>query len=209
MRSRRRAGGVALGVAAAAVTLALGPVIARAVSGGGYSYQQQGCSASANRNDAGTNGVPQTEPGCHNFTLQLNQGGGSYTRQWHPFSFNLDQLPNDNSSPHAGSIVVDPGRGTAYTVTFDTGTAHTLGFFPLGYVADAAGWVASTIQTRRLSRPPIPGVGHPKVGKPTVTGPTPGKGGHGPDPRHPDAQLYIGADDNLDNGEHDGVNPTV
>src|SRR5205807_4583891 len=25
----------------------------------------------------------------------------------------------------------------------------------------------------------------------------------------PDAQLYIGADDNLDNGEHDGVNPTV
>lgn len=184
-------------VAAAGLTLRTLPV--QAVSGGGYNAQQQGCSPSADRNDQ-----PQsTEPGCHNATLQLNQGGGGYASSWHVLSVNSDQLPN-GESPHSGSVQVDPGQGTAYSLTFETGTGTLVLVSPLGLAVDLLTWAGSGFS----GPPPIP---QQIVGSPG----TPGAGlsqssaaQHSITDGLGQEQVYLGADDNLDNGEHDSVNPT-
>jgi hypothetical protein len=186
----------------AVAALVAGAMHAAAVSGGGYSYQQQGCSTFANRND-----WPGTEPGCHNWSMQLNQGAGPYAGQWHAFAFNLDQLRNGDF-PHSGSVTVDPGQGTSYTVRFETGTARTVGFFPLGWAADIAGWVVQVFQTHQLGGFPIPHQPIPPTASTPGVGVSQGGGSGGLDSGNPgNWQLYLGADDNLDNGEHDSVNP--
>ena len=52
------------------------PVIAGAVSGGGYTPAQQNCSKTANATNAGQPGSsqPAAYSDCHNFTVQVNQG---------------------------------------------------------------------------------------------------------------------------------------
>jgi len=201
MGSTRRQARTVAGAGAAmlaAAGLALGALPAQAVSGGGYNSGQQGCSPSADRNDQ----PGSTEPGCHNATLQLNQGGGGYSQSWHVLSVNSDQIPN-GTSPHSGSIVVDPGQGTTTTLSFDTGTGTLILVSPLGLAVDLLTWAASG-----FSGPaPIPS---------QIVG-TPGRPGahvsHAASQRHSALsgagrqQVYFGADDNLDNGEHDGVNP--
>jgi len=203
MRTRRRtahaltAAGAAA-IAAAGLTLTSLPV--QAVSGGGYSAQQQGCSTTADRNDQ-----PQsTEPGCHNATLQLNQGGGGYASSWHVLSVNSDQLPS-GESPHSGSITADPGQGTSYSITFDTGTGSLVLVSPLGLAVDLLTWAAGGFQgpapipQQLIGTPSTPSAGLSQ----TASGLHSVSDGAGQD------QVYFGADDNLDNGEHDGVNPTV
>ena len=202
MRARRRTlqALTASGAAALAAGLTLGALPVQAVSGGGYNPQQQGCSPSADRNDQ-----PQsTEPGCHNATLQVNQGGGGYASNWHVLSVNSDQLPN-GESPHSGSISANPGQGTTYTIAFDTGTGTLILVSPLGLAVDLLTWAAGGFQ----GPAPIPAqlIGTP--GTPSA--------GLSQTASHPHAvtdglgqeQVYFGADDNLDNGEHDAVNPTV
>jgi hypothetical protein len=182
----------------AATGLTLSALPAQAVSGGGYNPQQQGCSPTADRNDQ-----PQsTEPGCHNATLQLNQGGGGYASNWHVFSLNSDQLPN-GESPHSGSLVADPGQGTAYAITFDTGTGTLILVSPLGLGLDLLTWAASGF----AGPPPIPAqlVGTP--GTPTAGVAQSSSSKHAATDGLGQEQVYFGADDNLDNGEHDGVNP--
>jgi len=184
-------------VAAAGLTLRALPV--QAVSGGGYSAQQQGCSPSADRNDQ----QQSTEPGCHNATLQLNQGGGGYASSWHVLSVNSDQLPS-GESPHSGSVQADPGQGTAYSISFETGTGTLILVSPLGLAVDLLTWAGSGF----AGPPPIP---QQIAGSPG----TPGAGmsqssaaQHSITDGLGNEQVYFGADDNLDNGEHDSVNPT-
>jgi hypothetical protein len=185
-------------LAAAGLTLRALPV--QAVSGGGYNPQQQGCSTTADRNDQ-----PQsTQPGCHNATLQLNQGGGGYANDWHVLSINSDQLPN-GESPHSGSVVLDPGQGTTYTITFETGTGQLILVSPLGLAVDLLAWAGGGFQ----GPPPIPAQ---LIGTPGTPGAGPSQSSsatHAPTDGLGQEQVYFGADDNLDNGEHDGVNPTV
>ena len=191
------AGGGAAALAAAA--LALSTVRAEAVSGGGYSPQQQGCSPTADRNDQPTT----TEPGCHNATLQVNQGGGGYASNWHVLSVNSDQLPQ-GESPHAGSVAVDPGQGTQYVIAFDTGTGNLVLVSPLGLAVDLLTWAAGGFQ----GDPPVPSqlIGTPQ--QPGVSFAQSAATPHSATDGLGREQVYFGADDNLDNGEHDGVNPT-
>src|SRR5215470_4907556 len=100
MGTSRRSAHVLIATAAAVVAgggLMLRSLPVQAVSGGGYNPQQQGCSPRADRNDQPLS----TEPGCHNATLQANQGSGDYASRWHVLSVNSDQLPN-GESPHSG-----------------------------------------------------------------------------------------------------------
>ena len=170
-------------LAAAAIALA-GVVSAAAVSGGGYSWARQGCSPTADRNDR----PESAQPGCHNATAQLNVGA------WQPLAVGTDQTPN-GTNVHSGSIVVDDGRGTSHTVRFDTGQGGAVTF-----VSNVAGWLAGGASG---APPPPDGVG----GMPTLAV-SDGRGAAGPDAHHPTASFYFGADDNLDVGEHDAVNPT-
>ena len=182
-RVRKRAwAAVPITVGAASLVIA-GTITASAVSGGGYSPQRQGCSKSADRNDQ-----PQSaEPGCHNATLQFDAG------PWHPLAVNSDQTAN-GTNVHTGSVVVDDGQGHRHTVAFDTGEGGAA-----TYATNLVAWLAGG----GAGSPPSPdGVG----GLPTLTL-TDGSGGSGPDLNHPTASVYFGADDNLDVGEHDGVNP--
>ena len=205
MHPRRRAATIVAAISGVAAASILGAIAAQAVSGGGYSPHQQGCSPTADRNDMHYQNV---EPGCHNFTAQVNQGGGGYDRSWHVVAINSDQLPG-GSSPHKGTVVVDPGRGTAYTVSYDTGTQKTVWFSPLGYVADLAGWVVNVFGGQ-VGPPPLP---VPKSPPPAPKGTNVGLS-QGPSTGRLDGsspgtwQFYLGADDNLDNGEHDGISPS-
>jgi hypothetical protein len=201
MRPTRRtaqalsAAGVAV-ITAAGLALNVLPV--QAVSGGGYNSQQQGCSPTADRNDQ----PGSTQPGCHNATLQLNQGGSGYASSWHVLSVNSDQLPQ-GESPHSGSIVADPGQGTAYTVSFDTGTGSLVLVSPLGLAVDLLTWAAGGFQgpapipQQLVGTPSTPSAGLSQSSS-ALHSPTDGLG---------QEQVYFGADDNLDNGEHDAVNP--
>jgi hypothetical protein len=189
-------GGAAL-LAALGLTLTTLPV--QAVSGGGYNPQQQNCSPSADRNDQ----LGSTEPGCHNATFQVNDGSGGYAQSWHVLSVNSDQLPN-NTSPHSGSVVLDPGRGQSTTLRFDTGTGALLLVSPLGLAVDLLTWAGNGFQ----GPPPIPSklVGPP--GKPSAGVSHASAAKHSALSNPGNLQVYFGADDNLDNGEHDGVNPS-
>lgn len=184
-------------LAAAGLTLSALP--AQAVSGGGYTPQQQGCSPSADRNDQ-----PQsTEAGCHNATLQLNQGSGGYASDWHVLSLNTDQLPN-GTSPHSGSLSANPGQGTNYTMTFDTGTGKLILVSPLGLALDLLTWAGSGF----VGPPPIPSqiIGTP--GTPSAGAAQSSSAKHAPTDGLGQEQVYLGADDNLDSGEHDAINPS-
>jgi hypothetical protein len=192
----------AAGATGAALLLAAGMALralpVEAVSGGGYNPAQQGCSPTADRNDQ-----PGTaQPGCHNATLQVNQGGGDAAQRWHVLSVNSDQIVQ-GTSPHSGSITVDPGQGTATTLRFDTGTGTLILVSPLGLAVDLLTWAAGGFQ----GPAPIPDqiVGSP--GRPSAGVSHAAAQRHSPLAGAAQQQVYFGADDNLDNGEHDGVNP--
>jgi hypothetical protein len=192
-----------LGAAAATALAALGfaatTLHAEAVSGGGYDPAQQGCSKTANRNDK----PKSTEKGCHNATLQFNQGTGDYRSRWHLLSINSDQLP-DGQSPHAGSVGADPGQGTAYALRFDTGTGQFVLINPLGLALDLASWLAGGAQ----GPPPIPPQLLGAPGQPSASLDQSRARKRNAADGLTNQQVYFGADDNLDNGEHDGVNPS-
>jgi hypothetical protein len=151
---RRIKFGVA-GVGAAALVVT-GAGVANAVSSGGYSPQQQGCSLGADANNSAT-----AEPGCHNLVANVDDGQGRRYVQAGTY-----QTPN-NVAVHSGNVAVDSngdGTGTGASGTFDTSNPG-----------------ANTIAVHH---------GTPNsnaVALATAFG------------------LYFGADDNLDFGEHDGV----
>jgi hypothetical protein len=89
-------------------------------------------------------------------------------------------------------------------VAFDTGTGKLILVAPLNVALDMATWAAGGFQ----GAPPLPAqlVGTPGTPSATLTQ-------HDAKQRNVldgagNQQVYFGADDNLNNGEHDGVNPT-
>jgi hypothetical protein len=198
IRPARALTGAAATLALAAAGLAATTLHAQAVSGGGYNPAQQGCSPTADRNDQ-----PQsTEPGCHNATLQLNAGSGSYADRWHVASVNSDQLANGDS-PHAGSVAVDPGAGTQYALRVDTGTGGFILLNPIGFATDVAGWLVGGAQGPfPLPQQVLGSMGQPSAGVDQAQARQ-----RSLSDAATTQQVYFGADDNLDNGEHDGVNP--
>ncbi|GAC1517546.1 MAG: hypothetical protein NVS1B12_03550 [Acidimicrobiales bacterium] len=173
-----------MGTAIACGLTLVGGGAALAVSGGGYSSQGQDCSPNA---DAfSTQGA---EPGCHNFKVNVTDGHGQRYAE-----VGLDQLPQ---GPSIGALagVATPGSpnfphaGCAAVNTNGTqgGKGRNCGSNRHGVGA------AAVFDTQNPGRNKVT----------TSTG-------------TPDAaalassvasgfDLYLGADDNLDAGEHDGV----
>jgi hypothetical protein len=171
------------------VVLAAGA--AMAVSGGGYSPSQQDCPANANANNAGKpGGPPNPVPGCHN--LQGNVGSENGTRF---AEVGLDQLPQ--GYPDTGGIlfgVGTPGSANfphAGCAAFNTngenggpGTGCGTGSGIGGKVVFDIYNPASTTLTPAFGAPDVQGLANAVQAGLTT---------------------YFGADDNLDAGEHDGV----
>jgi hypothetical protein len=195
MRARRTAV-VALLVLVAG-TLSAG--VAAAVSGGGYDPAQQDCTIWAESND----GRP-VEPGCHNFKLNVEDSQGNRYAQ----AGILQEAENEN--PHSGDASVTPNgnsAGPGASVAFDTkyqpfppGSCglFDLVIFPFEFIFNTLGGNPKGPCT--LPPPTVPS-GPPDL-TPNIQSGTPdasvanvAQGG----------QVYLGADDNLDSGEHDGV----
>jgi len=189
--------------AALVVSLVIGFAgVAVAVSGGGYSPAQQDCPATADASSAGAtqpNGHPasvsptNTVQGCHNYELNIEDGKGNRYA-----TAGLDQLPRGYPStpglagvgypqspnfPHAGCAAVNTaGTGGG------TGAANDgCGANPKGA---GAAVVIDTEHTGRNSFTPDMGTAVPDLNALLSNG----------------VFIYNGADDNLDAGEHDGVN---
>jgi len=167
----------------AAVTVAMAGV-AMAVSGGGYQPSQQDCPGNANANNRSG-----TSPGCHNFELHVGNGRGKRYAE-----VGLDQLPKGDSTPgligvgtpgssnfpHAGCAAVNT-NGTKGGTGKGCGTNH-----------DGTGATA-VFDTENPARNAIA----PQTGAPDANGLLTSL--------QDGLVIYLGADDNLDAGEHDGV----
>jgi hypothetical protein len=196
MRVGRRAAFVALCMGVAALSIAAWAGIAAAVSGGGYSPAQQDCPTTADSNGAGTPGSNQSQnpyPGCHNFAAHVEDGHGDRYA-----SAGLDQLPVGYSSTPGLFGVGQPGSpNSPHSGCAAVNTAGT------GGGTDAAGDGCGS-NNAGMGATTVFDANHPSGSSVTPqTGTTP-----------PDLMsiltggllLYVGADDNLDAGEHDGVN---
>jgi hypothetical protein len=172
---------VAAALVAAWCAVALAGV-AVAVSGGGYDPTQQDCPRQADRNNApkGT-----TEPGCHAFQLTVGD------KQGHRYvEAGIDQLPDGYPStpglfgvgfpqspnfPHSGCVAVNLD-GTPGCVSGARGSGLTA-IFDTEHLGRNA-------LVRRMGAPNL------ATAVPSIMG---------------GLTTYMGADDNLDAGEHDGV----
>jgi len=154
---------------------------AQAVSAGGYSPSQQDCPPNADASD-----VPAAQPGCHDFKFNLEDGNGNRYAE-----FGLDQMklgpgaiiffakPGDPNFPHSGCVAADTnGTGGGSGVGCGTGS----GFGALAQF-DTENPTNSNVS---------PHTGTVNV-DPLVAAIRSGFG------------IYLGADDNLAGGEHDGV----
>jgi hypothetical protein len=195
MRARRTAI-VALFVLVAGM---LSAGVAAAVSGGGYQPSEQDCSEWADANN-----FQGTEPGCHNFKLNVEDGNGNRYAQ-----FGIAQEAQDEN-PHAGDYKVNSnsdGGGVGVAGGFNTNwepfTPDSCGEFDIItlpieeilYLTGQSDHPPCTITPS--GQVPDPGLTPPTVSTGTPDGSIAGvaEGAH----------LYLGADDNLDTGEHDGV----
>ena len=214
MRGRTRAAFVvsSAGILAIVVVGAIGG-IAAAVSGGGYSPDQQDCPWNA---DAYSTPATTNYQGCHNAALNVESGGttdgdpnASNTRY---VEFGSNQVPNDpnsqgtptlesvgypgnSGSPHAGCLAANTDGTGGGTGTGCGNNPNGLGF-------------SLTYDYYQLFCPLAQMAGHPceatVIGTNGLTPDT----GSAADPQGIVMQgvlLYFGMDDNADNGEHDGV----
>lgn len=214
---------VAAVAAVAAVVLVSGAALA--ASGGGYSNPQQDCPDNASSWNAPPDSVP---PGCHNFAVNVESGGttngDANSNNTRYAEFGIDQLPNNANNPSFGALenVGDPGTpdsphsGCLAANTDGTGGGSGTG---CGDNQSGAGFSATydyyavycmLFGATGLSSTPNP-TGHTPAlyaCQNTPTGQavnvTPDQGTTvGFDPSQ-GLVAYIGANDNLDNGEHDG-----
>lgn len=219
---------VALGVGALGVVAAWAGVAA-ASSGGGYYQGQQDCSLSSS-SWASPDGV--TEPGCHAFAVNVESGNttngdanGTNTR-YAEWGANEEPLQSSNPSlteigdpgtpdePHAGCVAVNTDgtgggtgvgcgnnpNGTGFEWNYDTYQFYC----PIFHMVPAQS-VGVLYQCDNWPNQP--------VGDQTLN-PSVDNGGKNAlvDPQDPANSslftqgllVYIGATDNLDNGEHDG-----
>ena len=202
-----------------------------AVSGGGYQPHQQGCQ-SGDSDYATPNG--QTYPNCHNFAINVESGG---TTQGVPndgntryVSYGDDQSPNDpNSTGTPGEFSLgepgttgDPHAGCLAVNTDGTGGGPA----PAGTKPESPGAAANSTQGcgnnpkgtgfeanydyYQVYCPIAKMLGHPcedtSPGTSSFNLDNGGASNLTPIMEN-GLMIYLGADDNLDNGEHDGVGP--
>src|SRR3954466_13763088 len=194
MRARRTAI-VALFVLVAGL---LSAGIARAVSGGDYQPGEMDCSAFGEANNL--HGV---EPGCHNFKLNVEDSSGHRYAQ----AGILQETQGEN--PHAGDFKVNtnsdgsgPGVSGGFNSNYEPFTPDSCGVFdiatlPFQYIEFLAGGGNEPCSLTPSGQTPDPGLTPPTVSTGTPDGSIAGLA--------QDARVYLGADDNLDSGEHDGV----
>ena len=173
--------------------------VAAAVSGGGYDPAQQDCSEFADANN-----FQGTEAGCHNFKLNVEDGNGNRYAQ-----FGIAQEAQ-KQNPHAADFKVNTnsnggGLGIAggFNSNWEPFTPDSCGIFDVATLP----FDEILYLTGQSSHPPCSLKPSGQVPDPGVTPPTVSTGA-------PDgsiaalaqgAHIYLGADDNLDSGEHDGV----
>ncbi len=221
--ARTRAAFIAL-LAAAVVLVSAG--VAAAVSGGGYQYSQMDCPVDGSAWNTPPNYVA---PGCHDFAVNVESGGmhnGVPNSDNTRFGeFGIDQSPNNNGNPSFGFLdeVGDPGTadsphsGCAAVNTDGTngGTGVGCGNNPngAGFSATFDYYAVYCPATAAIPLDSIPIPNHaPALKNCDSTQPI------GPNNITPDTGsqskldqiatqglvFYMGANDGLDNGEHDG-----
>jgi len=173
--------------------------VAAAVSAGGYQPSEQDCSEWADANN-----FQGTEPGCHNFKLNVEDSSGNRYAQ---FGI-LQEAQGENA--HAGDFKVNTnsdggGLGVAggFNSNWEPFTPDSCGEFDIVvlpieeilYLTGQSDHPPCTITPS--GQLPDPGLTPPTVltGTPDGSIASLAQG----------ARLYLGADDNLDTGEHDGV----
>ena len=188
----RRMSRVVFVCAVAAGVVLAGGGVAMAVSGGGYQPSEQDCPANADSNSAGQKGQPPNPvPGCHNFQVNLQSDNGTrygeagldQLPQGYPdfpggFLFGIGQ-PGSPNFPHSGCAAFNTNGengGPGVGCGTGTGTGGTLIF-------DLYDPAKTTF---------IPQTGAPDVQALAAA-------------VQDGLNVYLGADDNLDAGEHDGV----
>lgn len=170
--------------------------VALAVSGGGYSPSDQGCSGAADANNQ-----PGAQPGCHNFQVLVRDGSG------HTYAQAGTQQEASGDNVHGADATVSPDGsarptggddGSGVSVGADTNyqpfTPDSCGLFDIIFVPiDAATGGGGCTVTPTGAPGQAPSV--------TLIGPS--NGGDGSLPDLTSGSVYLGSDDNLDTGEHD------
>jgi hypothetical protein len=224
--ARRRSALIAL-LVAAVVMLSAGA--AAAVSGGAYSQDQQDCPQNGSAWNTPPNYVPN---GCHDLKMNLQSGDSGGTGWSDPSSsntryaeFGLDKTPNNNGNPSFGGLaeVGDPGTAdsphsgclAANTAGTGGGTGKGCGNNPNGAGFSATGdyYAVYCPATAAIPLDSIPVPDHVPALKNCVSDQPIGPNGATPDTGTQSTLdqiathgllLYFGANDGLDNGEHDG-----
>jgi hypothetical protein len=198
-----RVGAAVLGVVALVLA---GAGVAEAVSTGGYSPGQQDCAPNADAN--ATQGA---QPGCHNAKVNVSDasgrryaqiGTGQEAQGQNVHSADVSVTPNGQIP---GTPLSGPTVGANVDTNYQPVPANQCGLEDIAlYGAEEAAYLAG-----QGSKPcPLdPTKWNPPSGAPTVQPQV--------EAGTPDAsaaslltggQVYLGADDNLDSGEHDGAN---
>jgi hypothetical protein len=213
--------------AVAGFVLAATAGVAMAVSGGGYDPGQQDCPKTADASNAGP-GSWQSQnpvPHCHNAAVNVEDGNGNRFAE-----VGLDQLPSGYPStpgltgvgypqtanfPHSGCAAVN-------TAGTGGGTGTGCGNNPKG-LGGSAGFDTNQLLACVYQNVWLPDPTHirPPPGSPPSASCTPGSNPAGAVTGSldtgggmadfvatllgPGVKFYMGADDNLDAGEHDGV----
>lgn len=222
-----------LGVGATVVgaSLSVWAGMAAAVSGGGYQPAQQGCQPTdadwATPNDV-------TYPGCHNLAVNVESGGttggNANAANTRYVSLGADQLPNDpkstgtgglfsiglpgtTGSPHAGCAAINTdgtggGPAPSGTPPQPLGQAENT---PNGCGSNPRGTgVESNVDYYQYYCPIAKMLGYTcedtSSGATTLTPVSGGQVALQPVLEN-GVLVYLGADDNTDNGEHDGLGP--
>lgn len=192
---RRPARLLAMATMSGAVLMAAGGV-ALAVSGGGYSPSDQGCSGSADANDQ-----QGAEPGCHNMQILVRDGSG------HTYAQAGTDQEAQGDNPHAADATVSPD-GSAQPTGGDDGSGLTVGadtgYQPFGPDScPLLDMILTPVYIATGGTPCTTFDPQAPAGPPSYTLTLPGGGGNGSTPDPTSGNVYFGADDNLDSGEHD------
>jgi hypothetical protein len=161
-----------------------GTGVAMAVSGGGYSPGQQNCTSTADQN---TNNGSTVEPGCHSATVAVEDGKGNRYAE-----AGIDQMPNGPSTPGLAGVGYPGKPNFPHAGCVAVNTDGTGGGQGTGCGTNKSGFgftlVGDTEKTKRNSFTPETG-NHNSLSNLATNG----------------VNFYMGADDNLDAGEHDSV----
>jgi hypothetical protein len=216
---------------AVGLTFGVGAVTAFAVSGGGYQSSQQDCQP-GDSDYATPNGA--VYPGCHNFALNVESGGNSQgvpnSGNTRYFEYGVNQVPNDPNSvgtpdefsvgepgytgdPHSGCVAANTdgtggGAAPSSTAPESPGTAEQ-SQYGCGNNANGLGFEAN-YDYYQVYCPVAAMLSHPcEDTNPGTTTFNPDTGNQVKYQPIVDNGLivYLGSDDNLDNGEHDGLGP--